>query len=83
MSKRNLNPETIINTVVAVGETLVRNEDFKKFICGTYSDGSPRNLPDAINGEMYSPKQKKKMDKRIRKRRKAKKNRDKIFKKEW
>ena len=46
-------------------------------VLGTYSDGSVRSIPDAIDGEIYSPKQKGKAIKRNNKKNK-KKNRAKF-----
>lgn len=40
--------------------TLVSDDNFQKFTLGTYADGTPRNVRDAIDGEYLSPKQKKK-----------------------
>lgn len=39
---------------------LVASSNTRKLICGEYSDGTPRSLVDAINGEYKSPKAKKK-----------------------
>ena len=94
----NLSPEVVVATVVKVGETLIKNDDFKSFVFGNYSDGTPRkNLPDAINGEKYSPEQKKRLEKRIKerekerrkslkkksKKKKKNKKKDKVYRKDW
>ena len=47
-------------------------------VLGTYSDGSVRSIPDAVDGEVYSPKTKGKAIKRNTKR--NKKNKRKKFK---
>lgn len=39
---------------------VVTNEDLRKTILGTYSDGKPRSLVDAMNDEVLSPKQRQK-----------------------
>ena len=66
-------PKIIVDGIVAVSEKLVKNEDLQKMICGQYCDGSPRSIPDAINGELMSPKEKKKELKKISKRKKKRK----------
>lgn len=49
----------IITTVATAATTVLGNEGVQKMLCGTYSDGNPRNLPDALSGEFLSPEQKK------------------------
>lgn len=49
----------IITSVTTAATTLLSNEGVQKMLCGTYSDGAPRNLPDALTGEFLSPEQKK------------------------
>ena len=66
-----------ILTGLTVGKELIGNGDVQKMVLGTYSDGSVRSIPDAIDGEIYSPKQKGKAIKRNNKRNK-KKNRSKF-----
>ena len=61
------NLEKIIEVGVSVGSALTGNDNITKFFCGSYSDGTPRSLPDAINGEFLSPKQKKKATKKKKK----------------
>ena len=58
--------EVVVNTT----KTLAQDEKVVEFLCGTYSDGTPRNLPDALNGEFMSPKQKKKNSKKKKKKKK-------------
>ena len=65
--------KVIVETVVAISEKLLSNDKVKSMVLGTYSDGTPRSIPDAINNELYSPKQKKKAIKRNEKRKKKKK----------
>lgn len=55
--------EVVVNTT----KKLASDENVVEFLCGTYSDGTPRNLPDALNGEYLSPKQKKKNSKKKKK----------------
>lgn len=58
--------------------SIVISKEGRKFLCGTYADGSPRSLKDALNGEIYSPKEK---DKKLKKHKKAKKKNKKNKKK--
>lgn len=53
--------KTIAEVAVNTGKVLLKDEAFVNFVCGTYSDGSSRNLGDAIKGEYLSPKEKKKV----------------------
>ena len=53
-----------ILTGLSVGKELIENDDVQKMVLGTYSDGSVRSIPDAIDGEIYSPKQQGKAIKR-------------------
>ena len=59
--------EKIINVAIGASKNLVGDENVKSFLCGTYSDGTPRNVGDAIHGEFLSPKQKKKLAKKKKK----------------
>ena len=66
MSGENDN-ETKMKNITKIATTvggLVLSEAGRKFLCGTYSDGTPRSLSDALNGEIWSPEER---DKRIRK----------------
>lgn len=64
MGKKKINQvANVIDTVLAVCTT----EKVQKLLCGTYSDGEVRSVPDALNGEVYSPKQKAKKDKKRKK----------------
>lgn len=63
----------ILSKGLQVGKELLGNGDLQKVLLGTYSDGTTRSLPDAIDGEIYSPKQKGKAIKRNKKRNKKKK----------
>lgn len=64
--------ELFIDTAVAIAKKIGKSDDFKSFLCGTYSDGTPRNLPDAINDEVLSPKQKAKAKSKKKKKKKKK-----------
>ena len=64
--------EKIIETGVAIGSAITGSDNITKFFCGTYSDGTPRSLPDALSGEFLSPKQKKKATKKKKKKKEVK-----------
>jgi hypothetical protein len=66
------NVPAIIDAVVSVGKTIASDKDIKAFICGTYADGTPRSVTDAVNGEFLSSKQKKKLSKKKKKKKQAK-----------
>ena len=62
----------IISTAVKAGKEVVKDEGVQSFLCGSYSDGTPRNMTHAIHGEYLSPKQKKKAKKKKKKKNQAK-----------
>jgi hypothetical protein len=66
-----------METVAAAGKMLAENDSVKKMVLGTYSDGSARSIPDALNDEFVSPKEKKKILYGDDKKRKNKKNKKK------
>lgn len=70
-----------IKAAIAVTTGILGNESVQKFLCGSYSDGSARSLPDALGDELYSPKQKrvKKMSKKKKKKKNKKKDYITIF----
>lgn len=47
----------IVDAVVSGAEQLLKSKKVQKFLCGSYADGTPRSLPDALNDELLSPKQ--------------------------
>ena len=67
-----VDPTVVIDVAVAAGAAVAGNEKINKFLCGTYADGTARSLPDAINGEIYSPEQKAKAYKKKKKKKKNK-----------
>ena len=71
--KQKKNYGGIIKKGVEIGKELISNGDIQKVFLGTYSDGTARSLPDALDGEIYSPKQRGKAIKRNNKRNKKKK----------
>lgn len=72
----------IAEMVALVGREVLGDSNIRKFTCGTYTDGTPRSVADAINGEYLSPKTKKKHNKKKKKylknKKKVKKNKYKI-----
>lgn len=67
----------VIDTIVGITDGLLGSEKVQKFLCGHYSDGSPRSLPDALNDELYSPQQKKNKNKNDKKKNKKNKKKKK------
>lgn len=55
--------DIIVSAITAVAD----NDNVQKMVCGTYSDGKTRSIPDAVKGEVYSPKQKGKAKKKKKK----------------
>ena len=51
----------IVELAIAAGKAICSDENITEFLCGTYADGSKRSLSDAIHGEFLSPKQRKKI----------------------
>lgn len=64
----------IAETIINVSEKIITNEKIQGMVLGKYSDGSPRSIPDALDGEFMSPKEKKKELKKITKRKKKRKH---------
>ena len=57
-----MNLEAIGKAVVAAGtagKAAMSNKKVRKFLFGTYSNGKIRSLPDALDGEYLSPKERK------------------------
>lgn len=67
----------ILGAAGAVASELLDQKMVRKGLFGTYSDGSIRNLPDAWNGEILSPKSKEKYLFKKDKKKKKKKNKSK------
>lgn len=66
-----------VKIIAALGE-VAKSKSVQKAVLGTYSDGNPRSVADALEGEIYSPKQKAKFDEKVKKKKKkVKKNRKK------
>ena len=56
--------------LIETTEQLLQNKNLQGMIRGKDSDGTPRSMPDAINGILLSPKERKKELKKINKRKK-------------
>ena len=65
--------EQIIGIAIESISKLAENEKLKGTLFGTYSDGTPRSIPDCIGGETMSPVQKRKFEKKMKKKEKKKK----------
>ena len=64
-----------LDAAIKVAELVLDNETVGKYLCGQYSDGSIRSIPDAIRGERENPvKKKKKKKKKGKKKKKNKKS---------
>jgi len=59
--------QIVISTLAAIAESTLGNSEVKRTLFGEYSDGTPRNLPDAIRNEKKSPIQKSKKKKKKKK----------------
>ena len=46
----------VVKGVVKAASEISLSEKGKRFLCGEYTDGTTRSLPDAITGEIISPK---------------------------
>lgn len=71
--------ELIIGSILTVTEGLSKSKGVQKFLCGEYSNGKPRSLIDALDGEIYSPSQKKRCKKKKGKNKKHNKKKKKIY----
>lgn len=66
---------TKLDAALKVAELVLDNETVGKYLCGQYTDGSVRSIPDAIRGERENPvKKKKKKKKKGKKKKKNKKS---------
>lgn len=75
-----MNPEVLKKAgelIVTGADLFLNNKKAQKTILGTYSDGSPRSIIDALNGETISAKDKLLITKRLEESRKKKKKKKK------
>lgn len=69
MAKKKIPVELVITTA----QKVLSDKKVQKVLFGTYADNTPRSFKDALDGEILSPKQKKKH--LYKKKKKNKKNR--------
>lgn len=73
----------ILEAVGAAVSAGVSNKKIMKALVGEYTDGTPRSLIDALNGEILSPKDRLLIEERIsmiqKKRKKKKKKKDSLW----
>ena len=62
----SINVKTIATTVKQVAN-VVMSDSGQKFLCGTYSNGEPRSVVDAMRDEYVSPDDRAKWDKKKKK----------------
>lgn len=60
------------STIFGGAKEALKDDGIKQAIFGSYSDKTPRNFYDAMNGEFLSPSQKKKILKKKKKRKRRK-----------
>lgn len=72
----------VLKAAVLAASEIILSDKGKRFLCGEYTDGTTRSLPDAITGEIISPsdrlayeESKKKKSKKKKKKNKKKKKR--------
>lgn len=67
--------------IISVGSNVVKeagnSPEIKKALFGTYTNGEPRNLADAMNGEIIHPEDRLRITKRLKKNEKKKEKRKK------
>ena len=63
----------VAGAAVVGAVNLMKDEKVSKFLIGTYSDGTNRNVVDAMNGDFLSPQDKEKWEKKKKKKKKARK----------
>ena len=62
-----------IGTVIKQVSNVVMSDKGQKFLCGTYSNGEPRSVVDAMRDEYVSPDDRADWDKKKKKKKKNKK----------
>lgn len=71
----------IVTGAIVVGKTLIhefsKSKALQRTLLGSYSDGEPRSVVDALTGETMSPKSKHNMELRIKENAKKKKKKKK------
>lgn len=59
------------------------SKDGQRFLCGTYSNGKPRSVVDALRDEFISPKDRERWEKKKKKKKKQGKKKNKKKKKNF
>lgn len=72
MGKKKEKKSTDIAAMLKVLSNVAMSEKGQSFICGTYSDGEPRSVIDAVRDEYISPGDRARWDKKKRKKKKQK-----------
>lgn len=71
--EKDMSVQKVAAIVGTIGTALF-SEGGRKFLCGTYADGTPRSVSDALSGEIYSPEERnKKFEKYVKNKKKSKK----------
>lgn len=52
--------EKTIKTILEYSSAILNSSRTRKVLFGEYADGTPRSLPDCLDGEILSPKERKK-----------------------
>lgn len=73
----------LVEVAGRAAKAVSENDDIKKTILGTYSDGTPRSLVDAYQGEILSPEDRLLIEERMKEIRKKKKKKNKKKKSKW
>lgn len=70
--EKDMSVQKVAAIVGTIGTALF-SEGGRKFLCGTYADGTPRSVSDALSGEIYSPEERnKKFEKYVKNKNKKK-----------
>lgn len=65
MGKQKLDLE-----MLSIVRDFIKSSGGQKFICGTYSNGKPRSVVDALRDEIISPKDRERWEKKKKQKRK-------------
>lgn len=73
-----MSKKSTLKVAIATATGIIANDKVQKALFGVYSDGTARSLPDCLEGEILSPKDREKMlyknkDKKKSKKKKSKK----------
>ena len=68
-----------IGAIVKAVSDVLMSDKGQKFVCGTYSNGKPRSVVDALRDEYISPNDRDRWDKAKKKKKKKKKKKQNDF----